>query len=114
MRIVSQDGKFDLPYENLVVSISNRDANKIIAWSMSVESEAFVEMGECSTTEKAEKAMEMLHDAYRQNQFLSRVVTGYISTGTERHENIECFFDQVRDSFVWRFPSDDEVEVRDE
>lgn len=109
MRIVSQDGKFDLPYKNLVVSISNRDAKKITAWSM--EAEHFVEMGEYSTAEKAEKAMEMLHDAYSQNQFLSRVVAGYLVTETERHENIECFFDQVRDSFVWRFPSDDEVEV---
>ena len=111
MRIVSQSGKFDLPYENLVVSISNRDAKKITAWSMSVEADTFAEMGEYSTAEKSNKVMEMLHDAYSKNQFLSRVITGYFSSEIERNEKIECFFNRVRDSFVWQFPQDDEVEV---
>lgn len=60
MRLVSQNGEFDVPYENAVLS---RTGN-IIRVYVPIVGEKGTVMAHYSTEEKAEKAMEMLHNAY--------------------------------------------------
>lgn len=60
MRLVSQNGEFDVPYENAVLS---RTEN-IIRVYVPIVGEKGTVMAHYSTEEKAEKAMEMLHNAY--------------------------------------------------
>ena len=80
MRLISQNGEIDVPYE--IASLS-RTGNIIRAYVPIVGEKGTV-MACYSTDEKAKKVMEMLHRAYHD------AVT---------HDNVSAF----------RFPKDDEV-----
>lgn len=62
MRVISQDGRLDFPYENSVVFISPREET-IVQVQMTGDDDS-VMMAQYSTEEKAKKAMEMLRVAY--------------------------------------------------
>ena len=65
MRIISQNGVVDAPYENFVFSITKD--NCIVATRDSIGRPSEIArgiMGKYSTPEKAEKAMQLLHEAY--------------------------------------------------
>lgn len=62
MRIISQDGKIDLPYEQISISIDCDDERTIIAYAVS--SGTIWELAEYSKKEKAAKAMEELRPEY--------------------------------------------------
>lgn len=62
MRIISQDGNKDFPYERCTVWILD---NKIIASPVG-EPETDSRMATYSTMEKAEKAMQKLHNCYQE------------------------------------------------
>lgn len=81
MRLISQDGMIDVPYENVCVSINYRNKNQITSWNFGCEDYEIVTMATYSTKAKAIKAMEML-----------------------REKN---FWDKD----VFKFPADEEVEV---
>ena len=59
MRVISQDGTMDVPYENVVLY---QDEKEI----MCIFSGVYIgrKLARYSTTEKTEKAMEMLREAY--------------------------------------------------
>ena len=57
MRVISQNGKFDLPYENLAIFV---EYENVIA---RFENERYL-LGQYSSEAKAIKAMEMLREAY--------------------------------------------------
>ena len=61
MRIISQDGKFDLPYESCVIWIDNKAGINV---SPIGEPDSNYTFGVYSTPEKAEKAMQLLHESY--------------------------------------------------
>ena len=54
----------DIPYEKVVISQSMIEPNKIVAWDFFGGEDNIILMAEYSTPEKAEKAMQMLHEAY--------------------------------------------------
>lgn len=65
MRVISQDGTIDVPYEQVVIQRFNRVIyflNKNLTGVESVTND--MEMASYSTEEKAKKAMEMLRVAY--------------------------------------------------
>lgn len=65
MRVISQDGTIDVPYEQVVIQSFNRVIyflNKNLTGVESVTND--MEMASYSTEEKAKKAMEMLRIAY--------------------------------------------------
>ena len=65
MRIISQNGVVDAPYENFVFYITKD--NCIVATRDSIGRPSEIArgiMGKYSTPEKAEKAMQLLHEAY--------------------------------------------------
>lgn len=63
MRIISQDGEFDLPYEETTIHFIFD--GRIIAYSLSnSKDDDFVTMAKYSTKEKALKAMEMCREKY--------------------------------------------------
>ena len=64
MRMISQDGKVDLPYEQVVVTINAADEKTIIACPVNVADETYWNMAKYSTKEKAAKAMEELRTEY--------------------------------------------------
>ena len=117
MRLVSQNGEFDVPYETASLS---RTGNIIRAYIPMVGEKGTV-MARYSTDEKAENAMKMLHNTYTgtffsqnmritendEKQFLKMVSTkefGIIRTLTSEDE---MKFEPA--NIVFRFPEDDEV-----
>lgn len=65
MRVISQDGTIDVPYEQVVIRRFNRVIyflNKNLTGVESVIND--IEMASYSTEEKAKKAMEMLRNKY--------------------------------------------------
>lgn len=124
MRIISQNGEWDLPYDRIVI---DRSGTKIFAQSnlISCTDNNFVEIAEYSTPEKADKAMELLRQAY----------TGRYITNAEVSEDFEKTMQELmkhgfgtvivrdrNDSRVefenlngyFKFPSDEEIEVNSE
>ena len=92
MRIISQNGAIDVPYE--MSAIRNDDG--LIILCMAGETGKGSVIARYSTSEKAEKAMEMLHEKYKD-----------YSIATNR-SNVFKMFDYPK---AFQFPQDEDVEV---
>ena len=65
MRVISQDGTIDIPYESVIIQRFGREIyflNKNLTGLEQLASD--MDIATYSTEEKAQKAMEMLRDAY--------------------------------------------------
>lgn len=93
MRIISQDGRFDLPYELVAIATHNIHQEQVIAEPIANTEKLCCVMGEYSTKEKAEKAMEMLR-------------TEYETCKQAKSSEYYFAFDYPK---VFRFPLDSEV-----
>ena len=125
MRVISQTGKTDIPYENFVFSILNSGGNYGIVAVKNVAEppEVFINslIASYSTKEKVLKAMEMLREAYigmpivMQNVDVSedlakefeRLKKCGVMVKTENQPSRVDFINNA----VFQFPQDDEVEV---
>lgn len=94
MRIISQNGKVDLPYEQIAISIDCDDEMTIIAYAVNSEDDTIWNLAEYSTKEKAEKAMKMLRAEYVNFQETKSINGSYFAFNYPR---------------VFRFPYDSEV-----
>ena len=102
MRVISQHGNVDLPYEQIVVCHA---MESVVALR---NGEKYV-LGEYSSKEKAYKAMEMLKRAYENNMFY------HCMANTKRFEEAQNILsvEQFRKATAeyFQFPQDDEIEV---
>lgn len=102
MRVISQHGNVELPYEQLVVCHA---MESVIAL---YNGEKYV-LGEYSSKEKAYKAMKMLKEHYGLLSFMKLIA------GTTKYESFIRRF--TEDGFIkatteyFQFPQDDEIEV---
>lgn len=114
MRVISQHGNVDLPYEQIVVCHA---MESVIAL---YNGEKYV-LGEYSSKEKAYKAMEMLREAYvgmpivMQNVDISEDVAEEFERLKKcgimvQTKNQPSKVDFINNS-VFQFPQDDEIEV---
>lgn len=94
MRIISQDGRFDLPYELVAISTHNIHQEQVIAEPIANTAKLCCVMGEYSTKEKAVKAMEMLRTEYEKFQETKSINGSYFALDYPK---------------VFRFPWDSEV-----
>ena len=122
MRVISQDGTIDIPYELSAVTIGHKvDLSK---FNINIRSKLLDER-QCivaiySTEEKAKKAMEMLRDAYigmpivMQNVDVSEDVMkkferlkkcGIVVQTENQPSKIECI-----SNAIFQFPADEELE----
>lgn len=92
MRIISQDGTIDVPYEMSAI----RNDDKLIILCMAGETGKGSVIATYSTSEKAQKAMEMLREKYKD-----------YAKATNR-SNFFTMFDYPK---VFQFPQDEDVEV---
>ena len=116
MRLVSQNGKIDAPYE---ITPLSRTGN-IIRVYVPIAGEKGTVMATYSTEEKAEKAMEMLHKVYA-GMFLAQNVEmsdddyeEFIKMAARGFGIIKTMVNSPDMEFepaniVFRFPEDDEV-----
>lgn len=104
MRVISQDGTMDVPYENVVLY---QDEKEI----MCIFSGVYIgrKLARYSTTEKTEKVMEMLRKSYENNEFYHHMSTTDTFKDVASLLNNEKFNEVTREYF--QFPQDDEIEV---
>ena len=118
MRIISQNGAIDVPYE--MSAIRNDDG--LIVLCMAGETGKGSVIARYSTSEKAEKAMEMLHRAYTgmpvvfQNVELGDDVKKMFADFRKNGIILHSFKDteskvEYIDNVIFQFPQDEDVEV---
>ena len=114
MRVISQHGNVDLPYEQIVVRIE-------MEYVMAVHKEKEYVLGKYSSDDKAVKAMEMLRETYvgmpivMQNVDVSEDMSKEFERLKKcgiivRAENQPSKLDFINNA-VFQFPQDDEIEV---
>ena len=113
MRIISQTGD-DIPYERCVLTIFGEFVYAAPIYNLENK---FV-VASYSTPEKAEKAMQMLHEAYTGAPFIMKNVEVPVGFA-EQLKNMRSGFITVVDhgdnvriepmNIVFRFPSEDEI-----
>lgn len=122
MRVISQDGTMDIPYEEVIIQRFRSRIyflNKNLTGVESLSDD--VQIAEFSTEEKAIKAMEMLREAYvgmpivMQNVAISEDVAKEFERLKKcgimvRTENQPSKVDFINNA-IFQFPKDDEVEV---
>lgn len=116
MRIISQDGMVDFPYENIAISTGHRGDNKefyIFANFVNCAEQKPQILARYSTEKKAEKAMEMLHDNYGR---LCNVKV--LASGSAKHmeesfpgNKLNEIIEEYQEMNIFRFPADGDVEV---
>ena len=126
MRVISQDGTFDIPYENVALeeSYAGKFGDGLERWKI-VAYFALQERHKCialySSEEKAIKAMEMLREAY--------IGIPIIMQNVDISENVEKEFERLKkcgvmvqaenqpskvdfiNNAIFQFPQDEEIEV---
>lgn len=109
MRIISQDGYYDVPYEQAVVACLDRT---VVAYPLNdLGSSDYIQLASYSTEEKAIKAMELCRKKYADSEYNRIVLCGKGETIRMLKDNIaEAFKDGICDKFTFRFPADEEVE----
>ena len=118
MRVISQNGRLDFPYERSIVFLSPKDAT--IVQILAIGDDEAGTLAKYSTEEKAKKAMEMLREAYTgmpivmQNIDISEDVAkeferlkkcGIMVRAENQPSKIECI-----SNAVFQFPAEEELE----
>ena len=88
MRLISQDGMIDVPYQKVIVSLSYICNTEIVGWWFGCPDGEVITLGNYSTIDKALKVIEML-----------------------RKEYLETVYDYRTKPKVFQFPKDEDVEV---
>ena len=116
MRVISQDGTIDMPYEMSIVWCEDSGA---VLFEPIGETGEYQTFAKYSTEEKAKKAMEMLRDTY---QYGKRVaVPKFDESGIDKEDDITLYNTRLINDFfkggtyvptkVFQFPKDEDVEV---
>ena len=102
MRVISQHGNVDLPYEQIVVCHA---MESVIAL---YNGEKYV-LGEYSSKEKAYKAMEMLRERHTDNVFCREDIQYKAEIMLD--DGLDIVREMMMKCEYFRFPKDDEVKV---
>lgn len=119
MRLISQDGMIDVPYEKVILGICDQNNGQEYVVYAYHDSPRPLFIATYSTTDKALKAMEMLRNAYvgmpviMQNVEISDEVIEKL-----KNQNVICAkFPEEKSNIeyvnnaIFQFPKDDGVEV---
>lgn len=114
MRVISQDGTIDVPYEMVVIQ---RFKNEVYFLNRNLtgieELINDIELAEYSTEEKAIKAMEMLRGQYARIEIIKALASGTCKHMEEslEPEEFKDILKKYINMEVFQFPQDDEIEV---
>jgi hypothetical protein len=118
MRVISQTGKTDVPYENFVFSIikiSGGNYGIVAVKNVAEPPEVFLNslIATYSTKEKAIKAMEILREQYSRIEIIKALASGTCKHMEEslKPEEFKDILKKYINMEVFQFPQDDEIEV---
>ena len=121
MRVISQDGTLDVPYEISSFSMAvgkYENVEHAVIFCYNYSTSRGTKMAEYGSKEKANKAMEMLRDTY---QYGKRVaVPKFDESGIDKEDDITLYNTRLINDFfkggtyvptkVFQFPKDEDVE----
>lgn len=112
MRVISQDGTIDVPYDYFSLSMYSgkyKDVEVACIYCYNLSSPNGTKLAEYSTNAKAIKAMGMLRKVYENNVFY------HCTAGSKRFEEVQSILSeeqfQKATTEYFQFPQDDEIEV---
>ena len=108
MRVISQDGTMDFPYENSIVLIDTMAKDAVFVIMQAIGDDEVSIMADYSTKEKAKKAMEMLRIAYENNEFYHHTSNSEHFTEFTKALSEEMFKKATSEYF--QFPAEEELE----
>ena len=108
MRVISQDGTMDFPYENSIVFIDTRAKDAVFVRMQAIGDDEVSIMAEYSTEEKAKKAMEMLRIVYENNEFYHHTSNSEHFKEFAKSLSEEMFKKAISEYF--QFPAEEELE----
>lgn len=125
MRILSQDGRIDLPYQSIGISINSLDNKEIIAYPTEGYSydDKYWSFAIYSNELKAKRALEMLHGAYCGVVYmkhadyeiadvdLSQELERKIREEMSKSKFLTTVPNPVIECKIFQFPQDSEIEV---
>ena len=111
MRVISQDGTIDVPYESSSLSMASgkyEDVEYAAIYCHNYSTIMGTKMAEYSSKEKAKKAMEMLRIAYENNVFY------HCTAGSKCFEEVRSILSekqfQKATTEYFQFPAEEELE----
>ena len=114
MRIVSQTGLLDAPYELIAISPYSGNMATIVGTfpgnDLGKGDRVYI-LAECSTEEKAIKAMEMCRKKYADCNFSKELMPTLATLGSDVGINTEDALNILGKTFAFQFPADEEVGV---
>ena len=108
MRVISQDGTIDMPYDSVIIQIFGREIyflNKNLIGVEQLVSD--MDIATYSTEEKAKKAMEMLRISYENNEFYHHTSNSEHFTEFAKALSEEMFKKVTSEYF--QFPKEEEL-----
>ena len=109
MRVISQDGTIDIPYDSVIIQRFGREIyflNKNLIGVEQLVSD--MDIATYSTEEKAKKAMEMLRIVYENNEFYHHTSNSEHFTEFAKALSEEMFKKVTSEYF--QFPTEEELE----
>ena len=109
MRVISQDGTIDIPYDSVIIQRFGREIyflNKNLIGVEQLVSD--MDIATYSTEEKAKKAMEMIRIAYENNEFYHHTSNSEHFKEFAKSLSEEMFKKAASEYF--QFPTEEELE----
>ena len=116
MRLISQNGEIDVPYDYFSLTIATgkyEDVEVSRIYCHNLSSPKGTKLAEYSSKEKAQKAMEMLREQYSRLQVVKILASGtceHMEKSLSKDELLECNL-KYREMNIFQFPKDEDVEV---
>lgn len=112
MRVISQDGTMDVPYEISSFSMAvgkYENVEHAVIFCYNYSTSMGTKMAEYGSKEKAKKAMEMLRERHTDNVFLREDIQYKAEMLLD--DGLQIVREMMMKCEYFRFPKDDEVEV---
>ena len=113
MRIISQSGLLDAPYELIAISPYSGNMATIVGTFPGndlAKGDRIYILGEYSTEEKAIKAMEMCREQYAQSELNKDMIQKVADTLSKISVSaIDDVRKQLAEKYLFQFPADDEI-----
>ena len=113
MRVISQSGLLDVPYELLAISPYSKNMATIVGTfpgnDLGKGDRVYI-LAEYSTEEKAIKAMEMCREQYAQSELNKDMIQKVADTLSKISVSvIDDVRKQLAEKYLFQFPADDEI-----
>lgn len=113
MRLISQNGMIDVPYDKVILGICDQNNKQEYVIYSYQENPRPLFLATYSTKDKALKVMEMLRNAYVNNEYYKSLCSGIVIPLPNNLDDMKekMVATCTRATTIFHFPDDSDVEV---